>query len=120
MKSLNVDKNKTISDLEAFFIVVEKLIKEKTEQGAKGIIIAKDQPNERKFTYVHAGLVLQNLINSAAIRGCFSFGTCYTCKRFDTNQYSQGFMGICNIDRKEHFVYDTCDKHSKEGGGFGV
>lgn len=120
MTHLNVEKNKTISDYEAFFILVEKLIKEKTEQGAKGIVIAKGQPNEKKFSYTQAGLVLQTLENSAAIRGCFSFGVCYTCKKYDTMSYPSGFMGTCKLDRKEHGYYDTCDKHSKEGGGFGV
>lgn len=120
MEHLNVAKNKTISDYEAFFILVEKLIREKTEQGAKGIVIAKGQPNEKKFTYTQAGLVLQNLENSAAIRGCFSFGVCYTCTKYDTMSFPSKFMGVCKIDHKEHGCYDTCDKHSKEGGGFGV
>ena len=120
MEHLNVDKNKTISDYEAFFILVEKLIKEKTEQGAKGIVIAKGQPNEKKFTYTHAALVLRTLENAAAIQGCFSMGVCYTCQKFDTRSYSECSMGICSLDRKEHFCYDTCDKHSKAGGGFGV
>lgn len=120
MEHLNIEKHKTISDYEAFFILVEKLIREKTEQGAKGIIIAKGQPNERKFTYIHAAQVLQNLENSAAIRGCFSMGVCYTCMRYNSNMFSEHSMGVCSLDRKEHFCYDTCDKHSKEGGGFGV
>lgn len=117
---LNIEKGKTISDYEALFIMVESLIASKIQEGSKGIVIAKGQPNEKKFSYIHASEVLKNLENAAALRGCFSFGVCYTCKKWDSRLYSESSMGVCSIDRKEHYCYDTCDKHSKEGGGFGV
>lgn len=122
MIHLNVEKNKTISDYEAFFILVEKLIKEKTEQGTKGIIIAKDQENEKKFTYIQAYKVLEKIETCDGLKGRFSMGVCDTCKNFDSSKYAAGVsaMGTCKISKKEHYCYDTCDKHSKEGGGFGI
>lgn len=120
MEHLNVTKGNTISDYEALFILMEKLIKEKTEQGSKGIVIARGQKNEKKFTYIQAGLVLQTLENTSAIRGCFSFGVCQTCMNYSSALYPYQSVGTCKLDRKEHDCFDTCDKHSKEGGGFGI
>lgn len=120
MEHLNVTKGKVISDYEALFIMIEKLLSDKTKEGAKGIIIAKGQPNERKFTYTQAALVLQTLESVAGQRGCFSFGVCQTCKKWDTSCYTAKILGICKVDKKEHSPFDTCDKHSKDGGGFGI
>lgn len=120
MDHLNVSKGKTISDYEAFFILAEKLISAKIGEGQKGIVIAKGQKNEKKFSYVQAQLVLQRIQSAAAIRGCFSFGVCQTCHRYDTSSYEFATSGVCKLDGKHHEPFDTCDKHSKEGGGFGL
>lgn len=120
MTHLNIEKGKTISDYEAFFILVEKLIKEKTEQGAKGIVIAKGQPNEKKFTYIQAALVLQRIESTEAMQGKFSFGVCQTCHNYNCSSYNGGILGVCKLDNKKHDCFESCDKHSKEGGGFGI
>ena len=120
MEHLNVSKNRAISDYEAFFILAEKLIKAKIDEGAKGIVIAKGQKNEKKFTYIQAAMVLQRIESTEAIQGKFSFGVCQTCKYYDPTSYGLQLLGKCKLDRKEHDCFDTCDKHSKEEGGFGT
>lgn len=90
------------------------------DQGSKGIIIAKGQPNAKRFTYIQAASVLKTIEDVEAVHGKFSFGVCQTCKKYSSTAYSNRTFGLCNIDKKEHGCFDTCDKHSKDGGGFGV
>lgn len=119
MEHLNVGKGRAISDYEAFFILAEKLIKEKIDQGSKGIVIAKGQKNEKKFTYTQAALVLQRIESTEAMQGKFSFGVCQTCHYYSCSSYTAGILGVCKLDNKKHDCFESCDKHSKEGG-FGI
>ena len=119
MDSLNLKKGKTISELEALFIAVDKLIDEKLEQNPKaGIIIGKGQSNEVRIRYVKLKKRLEILHKFFALKGCFSYGVCQTCSKFNTTSSSTKEFGVCQ-NRTVH-CYDTCSEHSKIGGGFGV
>lgn len=121
MTTLNEDKGKVISDLEALLIVMERLLTAKLEQKPNaGITLAKGQPNERKFSYKEAKKVLSALAQYAGVKGMISIGICQTCTHFDSRAYDTRTMGTCSLSRKTVHCFDTCSCHSKEGGGFGV
>lgn len=118
MYSLNMDKGKELSDLEALFIVVDKLIDKAIEEGSKkGVVLSKGNSNQKKVPYLKLKKDLEALYNGYAVKGCFSIGVCQTCTRFQSIG-STGTLGKCG--QKTVGVYDTCINHSKTGGGFGV
>lgn len=116
--SLNKEKGTTINELEAFMILMEKLIEEKLAENPKaGMIIAKGQPNEIRVRYKKALGVLHRLHGFFALKGCFSIGICQTCSSFNQAGYSAKLYGKCK-GREKNWC-DTCDDHSDSGGGFG-
>lgn len=117
--TLNEDKGKVISDLEALLCVLDKLMAEKIEVKPKaGITLAKGKPNERKIKYSEAMTFLRQLNSFFGLSGAISFGTCQTCTFWNNKGSSTGFYGSCNGKGKHAF--DSCLKHSKEGGGYGL
>lgn len=121
--TLNEQKGKQISDLEALMILMDKLIYDKIEQKPKaGIILAKGKPNERRYRFTEAKKTLQVLRDYFGMKGCFSLGVCDTCKSFSRDSHASlsGAFGTCAKNRCTYHCWDTCSNHSKQGGGYGV
>lgn len=116
--TLNQKAGTTISELEATLILVEKLIQQKIDDGGKGLIIAKGQPNQVKLSYKKALKVLSSIDKCFAYKGCDSYGICGTCSKFNTLKFQDKEFGYCGSEMKHK--YDTCPNHSKSGGGFGL
>lgn len=112
--SINMAKGNKVCDLEGFFLVVQELIQDQVENGKKGKILSP----EYKMSYKKAQGVLFDLQSYFGLKGCFSYGTCDTCKKFQNGSYTRGIMGTCN--GQEKFWCDTCNKHSQDTGGFGL
>ena len=119
MLSLNLNQRKHVSDLEKFFLVVDRMISSKIEENPKsGIVLNKGTDKELKVRYSTLKEVLECLHDSFAVRGCFSFGICETCDKFDNRGSTTKRFGKCN--GKSVHCYDTCEHHSKDKGGFGL
>lgn len=118
MQSLNERSGTTINELEATLILARKLIQDKIDSGAKGLILAKGKPNEMKLTYKQALKVITSVEKCFGYKGCDSYGICATCTKFDTTKFQDKEFGYCNGDMKHK--YDTCQNHSRSGGGFGL
>lgn len=118
MASLNEKAGTTISELEATLILVEKLIQQKIDEGSKGLIIAKGQPNQVKLSYKKALKVIKSIDKCFVYKGCNSYGICATCTKFNTYKFQDKEFGYCGSEMKHK--YDTCPNHSKSGGGFGL
>lgn len=118
MNSLNEKAGTTINELEATLILVEKLIQQRIDEGGKGLIIAKGQPNQVKLSYKKALKVISSIDKCFAYKGCKSLGICQTCKKFDTSKFESGEFGYCGSEMRHK--YDTCQNHSKSGGGYGL
>lgn len=71
-QTLNEEKGKHISDLEAFLSVARKLIIDRIEENPKaGIILAKGNKNERKVRYSDALRYADSLESFLGTRGMF-------------------------------------------------
>lgn len=119
MKGLNAAKGYTISELEATFALMEKLIEKRlSSRPDGGIILCKGKPNETRISYAQAKRVLDSLQVRLSQDGCFSFNVCKTCTRFRPGASAIGYFGTCG--GKIVHEYDSCEKHSKYGGGYGL
>lgn len=119
MKSLNERKGATISELEVTLIALRKLIKRTLEvKPNSGMIIAKGKPNEARLKYQEMLVILDSLEVKLSQEGCLSFGICKTCGRFNPKVSGRGCFGACG--NKIVHEYDSCDKHTLEGGCFGL
>lgn len=119
MKSLNETKGTTINDIEITIKALKKLLKTKIKENPKaGYIMAKGEENEKRLRYSDMLSVLNSLEVKLALDGCFSFGVCKTCSRFNSKTSSTGYLGTCGKDTKHE--YDSCSRHSFDGGGFGL
>lgn len=117
-KSLNEKAGTTISELEATLILLEKIIQQKIDAGAKGLIISRGNPNEVKLSYKRALKVLGSIDKCFAYKGCKSLGICQTCTKFNTAKFEDKEFGHCGSEMKHK--YDTCQNHSRAGGGHGL
>lgn len=121
ISSLNEDKGKTISDLEAVLLVLRKVLDDKLEEKPKaGITLAKGKKNERRIRYSEAKKLLAQMESYFAVRGCLSFGVCDTCKNFDQRAHGNKAFGTCKRKNTMCHRWDSCDNHSKSGGGYGL
>lgn len=119
--TLNEDKGKQISDLEALLIMMDKLLADKLEQKPKaGITLAKGKPSERRVKYTQARKFLRTLEDYFGSRGCLSMGVCQTCTQLDQRANGNKAFGTCKRTGKPCHVWDTCPEHSKKGGGYGT
>lgn len=119
--SINLDKGTCVSELESLLLVMDKLLQDKIQANPKsGVVFNKGEPNELRVKYTDAQRALKALRTTFGYKGAFSFGVCKTCKMFDTRAYSTGDLGKCTLNKSIVGGYDTCDKHSKSGGGFGL
>lgn len=119
MSSLNEDRGTTISELEVTLIAMRKLIKQKLEANPKaGMLIAKGKPNEARLRYRDMLRVLDSIEAKFGISGGLSLGICKTCGRFNPNVSGRGCFGACG--NKIVHEYDSCEKHTREGGCYGL
>lgn len=119
--TINEDKGKTISDLEALMVIMEKLLDEKIAAKPKaGITLAKGLPNERKIRYSEAKSILKYLAVHFGTQGCFSFGICATCTSFDSTSPENEFFGTCGKTGELCTEWHTCYEHSVTGGGYSL
>lgn len=117
--SINLKNAIEVSELESFFLVIDKLLDKKLEENLKsGIVLNKGEQNELRVRYRNTQKTLKELSSYFGLKGCFSFGICGTCDSFNNSGYSCGHLGKCN--GKEVHIYDTCNEHSTNGGGFGL
>ena len=114
ISSLNIDNGLDVSNLEALLLVTQDLLQDKIDQGKKG----RRLRNGQKFRYDELQGVLRLLHSYFALKGCFSFGVCETCEKFGNGISSTGTLGMCKGQEKNWC--DTCNEHSREGGGFGL
>lgn len=120
-ETLNEHKGNQISDLEALFIVMNKLMDDKIEEKPNaGITIAKDRKNERRIRYTKAKRLLLHLEHYLGQKGCFSIGVCETCTSFDCAGHGNRAFGTCHKNGDYKHRWDTCTSHSKDGGGYGA
>lgn len=111
--TLNEDKGKQISSLEALLIVMDKLIEDKLEQKPNaGITIAKGKPNEKRIRYNQVRHLFRAFRAYFEKRGCMSIGICETCAYYKNS--------VCSKDKKPKDPWDTCYQHSLNGGGHGI
>lgn len=119
MKSINAKSGKTVSELEATILYVISLLQDKVqEKPLGGIVFCKGKPNEIHIKYTDMVRVMDSLRDKLGIEGCMSYGICKTCSKFDSKNFSKKRFGYCGGTLKHE--YDSCSKHSKTGGGFGV
>lgn len=116
--SINAQQGRKVNEVEKFFMLCSRLIKEKMDAGEKGFVIDRGEDTQIKIKYENALRTCDRLSSYMGIKGAFSFGICKTCDRFDKRASATDTFGKCGNDLKH--IYDTCDKHSKRGGGFGV
>lgn len=95
-----------INDLEGFFLIVQELIQDRVSKGKKG----KKLPSGYKMSYVKAQGILFDLHTYFGLKGCFTFGPCETCDKFNSKGYSHESLGKCK--GKEKNWCDSCDEHS--------
>ena len=103
-----------MSDLEATLLVCAKLLDRQLEQNPKaGLVLS---PNCR-IRYKQCKKTLEELYSKFSIAGAFSIGCCQTY--FNAAYSTTGTIGKCPNKSDYVHVFDTCDKHSKSGAGFG-
>lgn len=99
--------------------MVKKLLAAKAkERPTSGVVMAKGKPNEMRLKYKDMLRVIASLEQKLSEEGCMSFGICKTCNSFNPRVSSSGFWGQCGGKLKHE--YDSCENHSKTGGGFGL
>jgi hypothetical protein len=118
--TLNETKGRQLSNLEALLILTDKMLCKKLEEKPKaGVTLCKGQPNERKLSYREAQGYLQALRDYFGALGCFSLGVCETCTRYTPDPSGSPF-GSCRTGGNMVHKWHSCDRHSKEGGGYGL
>lgn len=119
MHSVNKHKGTTLNELEATIMYAITLFERKTEEKpSSGVIFCKGKPNELRLKYTDMVQTLISLQGKLGLEGCMSYGICKTCSKFDRSNFPGGQLGYCGGTLKHE--YDSCSKHSKAGGGFGV
>lgn len=118
MWDLNLDKGLTVNDLYMTIYLAERALKKVLEENPKaGVVVAKGKKNERKMRYSEALKNIDIIRDYFGYKGCSSFGVCASCTKWDTRGSSNNF-GKCS--GKMTHAFDSCPKHSKEGGGYGL
>ncbi len=115
--SLNLKSQRaTVSELEATLLVCAKLLDRQLEQNPKaGMVLS---PNCR-IRYKQCKKTLEELYSKFSLAGAFSIGCCQTCSYFNAAYSTTGTLGRCPNKSDYVHAFDTCDKHSKSGAGFG-
>lgn len=116
------------NELEIFLEIIEKLI---NKQAGKGVILHKNTPNEVKMSYKTALKCIKRIETYFGLKGASStsFNICNTCTHWNQAGHSSvgDSCGSCKINGHKrdyhsdiYHAYDTCDRHSLEGGGQGL
>lgn len=115
--SLNMKRTgATISELEATLIVCSRLIDRQLEANPKsGMILS----NNCRIKYKTCKKILEELYSKLSRIGTFSLGCCQTCSHFNSAYSTDGMLGKCQHKPDYVHAFDTCEKHSKSGSGFG-
>jgi hypothetical protein len=118
------------NELEMLILCCRKALKKVLEDNPKaGLIIDKDQPSESKMRYKDALKALDRLDTYFGLKGATSFGICASCTKWDrtAHQSVADSCGDCrgnspkrDYHRDVYHAYDTCEYHSKKGGGYGL
>lgn len=98
-----------MNDLELFFFAVQSIIQERIKDGKKGIKVNQGT----KISYHKLQGILFDLNCYFGLKGCFTFGICGTCNKFNNSKYSDGKIGDCKSQRK--FWCDSCDQYAEVG-----
>lgn len=112
IQSINMSNKDKICDLEGFFLVIQELLQEQIKNCRKGKILS----SEYRLSYKKAQGILFDLHSYFGLKGCFSFGTCETCKKFDNGSSSTGIIGDCKNQKR--MWCDSCDQHSNIKGEY--
>lgn len=119
MTSLNEDKGNTISELELTLRAIKHLLRQKAkEKPDGGLVMAKGKNNEIRLSWSDMVNVVDSLESKLGMEGCFSQGICKTCRSFNIRVTTGKTWGQCGTVM--HHEYDSCPRHSKKGGGFGL
>lgn len=112
------------NELEMALKIAKKAVDQLLEQKPKGgLVVNKGQADEARMSYQEARLCIDRIERSFSRHGAFSFGICGSCTKWDTRGHISGaYMdcGTCKLSGKQTNRYDCCERHSKEGGGFGL
>ena len=79
------------------------------KEGKKGIKVNQGT----KISYHKLQGILFDLNCYFGLKGCFTFGICGTCNKFNNSKYSDGKIGDCKSQRK--FWCDSCDQYAEVG-----
>ena len=112
------------NELEMTLRIALKAIDQLLEQKPKGgLIVNKGQDAEARMSYAEAKLCLERIQRRFAGLGAFSLGICGDCLKWKTAGHGTGKyedFGRCSESGKTAHRYDSCDKHSKTNGGWGL
>ena len=113
------------NELEMTLRIATKAIDQILEQKPRGgLVVNKGQADEAKMSYQEAKLCLERIQRQYGAQGAFSLGICGSCSHWSTSGHctgDYGDMGNCKfMPGKIVHRYDCCEKHSKEGGGYGL
>ena len=99
---------------------IDQLLAEKPKGG---LIVNKGEDTEAKMSYKEAKKCLKRIERKYGVQGAFSLGICGGCRHWNTVSHCTGDykdFGDCRLSGKATHRYDSCDKHSKENGGWGL
>jgi len=102
-----VPTDRPMNDLEQFLMATQALISLQEKHGKPGIII-----HGEKIPYKKLRGLLYAFTVYFSQKGCFSFGLCQDCSKFDNCVSSTGIYGTCG--NSEKFVFDSCDQFKGE------
>lgn len=104
--------------LKIAFKAIDRMIEEKPKGG---LIVNKGQDIEAKMSYKEARLCLERIERMFGMSGAFSLGICGECTSWNPRWYTTWEyedFGKCGNNKKHR--YDSCIRHSKENGGWGL
>lgn len=111
------------NELELLLLCAKKALEKVVfEKPSAGVITNRGKKNEAKMRYFEALEGMQKLHTYFALRGAFSFGVCKSCTKWTTKGHNSvgDAVGDCKRIGKTVCCYNSCDQHSKRGGGFGL
>lgn len=112
------------NELDLALRIAKKLLDRAMEEKPNGGLVAnKGTPYEAKLSYHEAKLCMERLERKFGMLGAFSFGICGCCTRWNTAGHGTAHwsdVGTCSLCNKSTHRYDSCDKHSRENGGWGL
>ena len=101
-----------MNNLKMMFHCARKALEDKGSGGLK--------VGNQKMKYAEAMELLYAVEMYFSHKGAFTFGICDTCEYFDTKYMLSGhkYMGKCGSKIVNKF--DSCERHSIRGGGYGL